>query len=108
MWGMTEEQFWHGSLNTYFAYMAKYSKERELKQRESDYIAWLHGIYSNDAFVNVISNAFGNKKKAKLLYPKEPRLQEADPVKEEEPPKVNYSKLLAQHNKEMKELFGGE
>ena len=63
MYGMSREQFWHGSLDALCEYWQAY----QFSMERNNYIAWLSGMYVLDA----IETAFDAKRQHK--YPNEPR-----------------------------------
>ena len=48
--GITEEQFWNGNPRLLKPYKEAHNLREKQRADESDYIAWLHGLYSTRAF----------------------------------------------------------
>ena len=66
--GMTYEQFWEEDPSLVIAYR----KAHKLKQRESNEMMWLQGVYTIHALQTVVGNAFLKKDAEPFRYPSEP------------------------------------
>ena len=73
---MPSDEFWRGNpqyFNSYVeAYRLKKSREDEAEAFNTDYQAWLVGLYVQQALSIVLSGAFGKRGGKRAQYPKEP------------------------------------
>lgn len=59
---MSAKEFWEDNPDLFWAYRFSYIKQKEQKQKEDNYNAWLHGAYIYEALSVSLSNAFTNVK----------------------------------------------
>lgn len=65
---MTPDEFWYSEPSL----LNSYIKKRELQLDETNYQAWLFGLYTYNAFSVVLSNAFSDKSSKKSTYFEKP------------------------------------
>ena len=71
---MSLDEFWNGHPQNYFIYLDVYVEKIKEQQKYDDYVYWLSGRYTLDAFSQTMHNAFS--KSSKNIFPKKPYLEE--------------------------------
>lgn len=49
---MSEEEFWLGSKELFYAYKKKFEYQQEIKQQQDNQQAWLNGLYFRVAYAS--------------------------------------------------------
>lgn len=95
--GMSAEEFWHGDVGLFWAYV----RAGEIKRKQEDYAAWAQGYYFQLALSDVMGQVFAQKgHKPKRVYPEKPiftaEREKKPKAKAQDPQKAAYAAAIAQ------------